>query len=112
MSKSNATTETSSDESRKERVGESQNYGLFMRGYIQGRTRKFFEASGKFRYCYIFIVNGIRQLVFSWDAENVLPVGIEIEVPVIISSYSDRKNNLHTQITIRSNNGDFGEEAF
>ena len=115
MSKSNATSETgivNREATKRELSDECSNHGLFVRGYIQGRTRKFFETSEKFRFCYIFLFNGIRQLVYSWDSENVLPVGTVAEVPVIISSYSDRKNMVHTQITIKSRNTSFGEEEF
>jgi hypothetical protein len=94
------------------RVGENKEFGLFMRGYIQGRTRRLFEASGKIRFCYIFLVNGVKYLIYSWDSENILPVGIDIEVPVAVSTYSDKNNQLHMQITILGEKNKAGEEAF
>lgn len=86
--------------------------GIFVRGIISSRSRKYFEGAGKYRYCYNFTCNGLIKVVYSWDETHEYLCGIFTEVPVNINYYADKKGEIHIQLTIVGEVGGFGEEEF
>lgn len=88
---------------------EITNPGIFVRGYIGGRTRKFFENCQKWRYTYTVNCNNQILRIYSWNQSVIFTPGIVVEIPLYISTYADKNGVVRVQYNVA---GESQEEDF
>jgi hypothetical protein len=90
---------------------ELETFGLFIRGRVQSRSKKFFEKSNVYRYTYILISKGQRITVQCWGDHTIYPLDRVVEIEVAIKCYLNKDGFIRYNLVI-PNDIKVDEEVF